>query len=96
MPVGFTSSIAALEALRADPQRFDAIITDERMPGLSGSALIREVRAIRSSMPILLVSGYVGGMVTSRAYNSGATEVLKKPLSARELATTLARVFEAH
>jgi PAS domain S-box-containing protein len=96
MPVGFTSSTAALEALRADPQRFDAIITDERMPGLSGSALIREVRAIRSSMPILLVSGYVGGMVTSRAYNSGATEVLKKPLSARELATTLARVFEAH
>jgi hypothetical protein len=35
-------------------------------------------------------------MVTSRAYNSGATEVLKKPLSARELATTLARVFETH
>ena len=94
-PVGFTSSTAALEALRAEPHRFDAVITDERMPGLSGSALIREVRAIRSSMPILLVSGYVGGMVTSRAYNSGATEVLKKPLSARELATTLARVFEA-
>jgi CheY-like chemotaxis protein len=93
-PVGFTSSTAALEALRAEPQRFDAVITDERMPGLSGSALIREVRAIRSSIPILLVSGYVGGMVTSRAYNSGATEVLKKPLSARELATTLARVFE--
>ncbi|MGZ5258134.1 MAG: PAS domain-containing protein, partial [Burkholderiales bacterium] len=95
VPVGFTSSTAALEALRAEPQRFDAIITDERMPGLSGSALIREVRAIRSSIPILLVSGYVGGMVTSRAYNSGATEVLKKPLSARELATTLARVFDA-
>jgi PAS domain S-box-containing protein len=95
VPVGFTSSVAALEALRADPQRFDAVITDERMPGLSGSALIREVRAIRSSIPVLLVSGYVGGMVTRRAYNSGATEVLKKPLSARELATTLARVFEA-
>jgi PAS domain S-box-containing protein len=95
VPVGFTSSTAALEALRADPDRFDAVITDERMPGLSGSALIREVRAIRSSIPILLVSGYVGGMVVSRAYNSGATEVLKKPLSAHELATTLSRVFEA-
>ncbi len=32
-PVGFTSSGAALAAFRADPQRFDALITDERMPG---------------------------------------------------------------
>ena len=93
-PVGFTSSAAALEAFRADPKGFAAVITDERMPGISGSALIREVRGIRRSVPIVLVSGYVGGMVTPRAYNSGATEVLKKPLSARELATSLARVLQ--
>jgi CheY-like chemotaxis protein len=93
VPVGFTSSGAALAAFRAEPQRYHAVITDERMPGLSGSALIREVRAIRSSIPILLMSGYIGGIVTSRAYNSGATEVLKKPLSARELATSLARAL---
>jgi PAS domain S-box-containing protein len=92
-PFGFTSSAAALEAFRADPQRFDAVITDERMPGLSGSSLIREMRGIRRSVPILLVSGYVGEMILRRAYNSGATEVLKKPLSARDLATSLARVF---
>jgi PAS domain S-box-containing protein len=93
-PVGFTSSTAALEALRADPKRFDALITDERMPGLSGSALIDEARAIRRSLPILLVTGYSGGLVATRAYNSGATEVLTKPLSARELATCLARVLQ--
>jgi CheY-like chemotaxis protein len=92
-PVGFTSSAAALDAFRADPKRFDAVITDERMPGMSGSALIREMRSIRRSIPILLVSGYVGGMVAGRAYNEGANEVLKKPLSAHELATSLARVL---
>jgi DNA-binding NtrC family response regulator len=36
-PVRFASSTAALEAFRAEPGRFDAIVTDERMPGLSGS-----------------------------------------------------------
>ncbi len=94
-PVGFTSSAAALEAFRADPKGFDAVITDERMPGISGSALIRAVRGIRRSVPIVLVSGNVGGIVTTRAYNAGADEVLKKPLSARELATSLARVLQA-
>src|SRR5262249_29134212 len=41
VPLGFTSSAAALAAFRDDPARFDVMITDERMPGLSGSALIR-------------------------------------------------------
>ena len=93
VPVGFTCGTAALEAFRADPKQFDAVITDERMPGISGSALIREIRGIRRTIPVLLVSGFVGGMVAGRAYNSGADEVLKKPLSAHELATSLARVL---
>ena len=56
-PVGFTSSAAALAAFRADPGRFDAVLTDERMAGVSGSALIREVRGIRRRIPVVLMSG---------------------------------------
>jgi CheY-like chemotaxis protein len=41
------------------------------------------------------VSGYVGGEVERRALESGADEVLKKPLSARDLATSLARVLHS-
>jgi PAS domain S-box-containing protein len=93
VPTGFTSSSAALAAFRADPERFDAVITDERMPGMSGSALIRELRGIRREIPILLMSGFVGGGVASRAREAGANEVMTKPLSARELATSLARAL---
>ena len=93
VPIGFTSGIEAIAAFRADPKQFDLVISDERMPGLPGSTLIQEMRRIQRAIPILLVSGYVGGMVTSRAYNAGATEVLKKPLSASELAAAVARVL---
>jgi DNA-binding response OmpR family regulator len=93
VPVGFTSSAAALAAFRADPLGFDALITDERMPGTSGAALIREVRGIRSDIPTLLMSGFVGGTMSSRGREAGADEVLKKPLTGRELATSLARVL---
>jgi len=44
-------------------------------------------------MPVLLMSGYVGGGLMERAREAGAYDVLKKPLSARELATSLARVL---
>src|SRR5262245_8587629 len=95
LPTGLTSSTAALAAFRADPEAFDAVITDERMPGMTGSALIRELRGIRRQIPILLMSGYVGGAVASRAHEAGANEVMNKPLSARDLATSLARVLRA-
>ncbi|HWM44747.1 MAG TPA: PAS domain S-box protein [Burkholderiales bacterium] len=93
-PVGFTSSAAALAAFCADPGRFDALIADERMPGLSGTALIREVRGVRRVIPILLMSGYIGGAVASLAREAGADDVLKKPVLARDLATSLARVLQ--
>jgi PAS domain S-box-containing protein len=95
-PVGFTASATAVEAFLADPQRFDAVITDESMPGTSGSELIRKMRAIRPEMPIVLVSGYLNAAVVRRAREAGADEVLKKPLSARDLATSLARVLQGH
>ena len=95
-PVGFTTSTTAVEAFLADPQRFDAVITDESMPGTSGSELIRKVRAIRPEIPIVLVSGYLNAAVVQRAREAGADVVLKKPLAARDLATSLARVLQGH
>ncbi len=95
-PVGFTASATAVEAFLADPQRFDAVITDESMPGTSGSELIRKMRAIRPEIPIVLVSGYLNAALVQRAREAGADEVLKKPLSARDLATSLARVLQGH
>ena len=93
-PVAFTASTAALDAFLADPKQFDAVITDESMPGLSGSELIRRVRQIRPTIPILLVSGYLSAAVVRRAREAGADEVLKKPLSARQLAMSLDRVLQ--
>src|SRR5262249_39825247 len=108
LAVGFTSSSAALAAFRADPQRFDALITDERMPEMTGSALIREVRGIRGSMPIVLMSGYLGSTAAKTLESGavdtprmpreavptlGADDVLQKPLSAGDLAASLARVL---
>jgi len=93
VPVAFTSSRAALEAFVANPERYDAVITDERMAGMTGTALIRAMRHIKPTMSTLLVSGCVGDDLMVRAKEAGADEVLKKPLSMRTLATTLARVL---
>jgi PAS domain S-box-containing protein len=93
-PVGFGSSSAALAEFRARPGRFDALLTDESMPELTGSELAREVRKIRTTMPIILMTGYGGAELSSQAGDIGVNEVLHKPLRRSELAESLARAFD--
>jgi PAS domain S-box-containing protein len=92
-PVGFVSSTAALAAFRAEPDRFDVVITDEMMPDLVGTELARQIREIRPSVPILLMSGRADAQLGDRAMKIGVDEVLRKPLRAREIAESLARVL---
>jgi PAS domain S-box-containing protein len=92
-PVGFVSSTAALQAFLVDPQRFDVVLTDEMMPDLAGTELAREIRVLRPSIPILLMSGRAVPSVVDRAAEVGVDEVLRKPLHRREIAESLARVL---
>jgi len=94
-PVGFDSSRAALEAFSAQPQRFDAVLTDEAMPDLVGTELAFQIRQLRPAIPIILMSGYGGAQLTNRAAEIGVNEVLRKPLHRRDLAESLARVLES-
>jgi signal transduction histidine kinase len=92
-PVACADGAAALAAFEAAPGRIDAVIADEVMPGLTGTELARALRRHRTELPIVLVSGYSGPMLTERALAAGITEVLKKPVQSRELAAALARAL---
>jgi CheY-like chemotaxis protein len=92
-PVGFGSSVAALRAFRADPGRFDVVLTDEVMPELPGTELAREISTMRSGALILLMSGHGGPYLAARAAAAGVSEVLRKPLQRRDLAESLARLL---
>jgi PAS domain S-box-containing protein len=92
-PVAFSDGAAALAGFEAAPQRFDAVVADEVMPGLTGTDLARKLRAHRADLPIVLVSGYIGPMMSERAVAAGVDEILKKPVQSRELAAALARAL---
>jgi PAS domain S-box-containing protein len=95
IPIGFTAGAEALAAFRAHPDRFDVVVTDERMPGLSGTELIGALREIRPTIPVVMISGYLGAGIERRAREAGADAVLRKPLATAELATALARSLRA-
>jgi len=92
-PVGFVSPQEAIDAFRRNAGDFDALVTDLRMPRMSGEALIREVRRIQPLLPAILVSGFVGDAAAQHAQGGRADDILTKPLQTDSLAVSLARLL---
>jgi signal transduction histidine kinase/ActR/RegA family two-component response regulator len=92
--VSFSDSHAALAAFEAAPGQFHVVMSDEVMPGLTGTGLARVLRYHRPGLPIVLMSGYSGAILTQDALAAGVSELLTKPLRSREIAAVLARVLQ--
>jgi CheY-like chemotaxis protein len=90
-PVGFDSAPRALAAFRADPGRFDLVLTDVSMPEMTGTRLASELRKIRPDLPVVLMTGYPGPVQADRLRAAGIREILRKPLGSRDIAECLAR-----
>ena len=88
-----TSSVEALEAFHAQPDRFDLVITDQTMPHMTGDVLTRALRQMRPDLPIILCTGFSQRITTEQAESLGIDAVCLKPLVARDLARTIRQVF---
>jgi signal transduction histidine kinase/CheY-like chemotaxis protein len=92
--ISVTSSIEALEMFRADPNRFDLVITDQTMPDLSGRELIRELLKIRPDLPTILCTGFSNKITEAEAQNMGIKAFCMKPLEISEIAHVVRRVLD--
>ena len=88
-----TSSIEALEAFRADPHKFDLIVTDMTMPNMTGDVLAEKIMAIRPDIPIMLCTGFSERITRENAKKKGIREFAMKPLVMNKLAKTIRKVL---
>ncbi len=92
-PVGCLGAQEALEVFRAQPERFDALLTDVVMSGTTGPELATELRQLNPALPVILMSGFCGTNLKAVAAAVDASAFLLKPLKAARLAECLAEVF---
>jgi DNA-binding NtrC family response regulator len=77
------SGTEALDILESRP--IDMMISDVRMPGLSGLETLRRARAKRPTLPVLLVTAYADIRDAVNAMRDGAVDYLEKPIDLDEL-----------
>ena len=89
-----SSSLEALEAFRANPDKFDLVITDTAMPNMPGDKLSAELIKIRPDIPILLCTGFSEIMSEEKATSLGIKGFLLKPIVMKDLAQKIREVLE--
>ena len=90
-----SSSIEALEAFSAAPDKFDMVITDMAMPSMSGDKLSAKMNTIRPGIPILLCTGFSDTMSEEKAATLGIKGFLLKPVVMKDFAQKIREMLDS-
>jgi DNA-binding NtrC family response regulator len=72
----------------------DLVLSDCRMPGMSGPDLLQKIKAVNPEIPLLLMTAYGTVETAVQAMKDGAADYLTKPLDLEELLVRVGRVTE--
>jgi two-component system response regulator PilR (NtrC family) len=93
---GYQVSLAsnAAEALeKLQEGKFDILLSDVKMPGLSGIELLREVKSKIPDMAVIMMTSYGEAFTVKEALMNGADEYITKPFKSHEISLIIERAY---
>jgi two-component system nitrogen regulation response regulator NtrX len=90
--VGASSGQEAVALVQRD--RPDLVLLDIKMPGMDGMEVLRKLRALDDTLPVVMISGHGTTSTAVDAIKSGAIDFLDKPLSSERVIVTLQNVLK--
>ena len=85
---------AALRAVKKS--RFDLVLLDLKMPGLSGLEFLRKLREMGNDVPVVIITAYGSVPDAVMAMKLGALDFLSKPITPEALRAAVADVLARH
>jgi two-component system NtrC family response regulator len=90
----FPAASGAEALAHVKDRQVDLVLSDCRMPGMSGPELLLGIKAVNPEVPLILMTAYGTVETAVQAMKDGAADYLTKPLDLEELLLRLARVAE--
>ncbi len=91
---GLSSGTEALALFQSAPEKFNLVITDQTMPGITGSQLASEILTIRPDTPIILMTGYSETICPDEALAQGIQEYMEKPFTRSAITCAIQRCLQ--
>ena len=74
----------------------DLVLTDLKLPGMDGLALLERIRGMDSSLPVIMMTAFGTVETAVLAMKAGASDYVLKPFSLDDLMLTIDKVLELH
>ena len=85
----------AIEILTGRRQRIDLVITDLRMPVLTGITVVYAIHEVFPELPVIVLTAYASPDVKAECFRQGAAAFLEKPLDTAQLLGAIEAVLES-
>jgi len=89
----FTDSESALEEINSNLDKYDCLITDQTMPGVSGYGLATAAINLNKSFPVIICSGYSEHLNANKAEEAGISSYMTKPVRISDLLRKLDEIL---
>ncbi|MBF0170854.1 MAG: response regulator [Nitrospinae bacterium] len=90
----FTTAADGLAAFKEAPAAVDVLVTDLSMPQISGAEILRQSRAVRPDLPVIILTGFGETFTREEALRAGVNAYLYKPVAIHELARAIREVAD--
>ncbi len=88
--IDFLDPKKAIETFKVS--RIDVVLTDLKMPGMSGLEVLQEVKNLSPLTPVIIMTGYADEDSIIDALNMGAIRFYRKPLNIKDLISFLSKI----
>ena len=79
-----------------DPDSFDIVITDFKMPDIDGLELSKDLMSLRPNIPIIIIRGFSQGDIQAKGKMLGIRKFLMKPITSSKLNEAIRNTLDAN
>jgi DNA-binding NtrC family response regulator len=90
----YSDAPSAMRFINDTRKRFDLVITDVSMPGMSGTAFLDAIKSAFPKVPVIIITAFGDWGQYMETIRSGACEYLNKPLDKAELLSAVRRALK--
>jgi len=87
----YTDPVKAIKSF--EPHQYSMVITDIKMPGMSGIEVLQNIKKRDAEVPVLVITGYATVELSIQALRSGAFDILTKPFEPEEMLNRVRNVL---
>lgn len=89
-----TDGFSALHEIQTNKQKYDLLVTDQNMPKMLGTDLVKRAKKIRPDLKVILITGYEDSIKEGSISEYDVAEIIMKPLILSEFSKTIRNVLD--